>query len=213
VGTVLTVAIAAVVLTIVTTPLGAIGPVGLPKPQATAFPIGTPVEGLRPGDLAPDFMAELDDGSTFQLADLNGQPIRLEDLRGKTVWVNFWATWCPPCQAETPVLRDVAAEYADRGLVVVAVNVQETVETARQYAGRYGLEYVIGADVSAHILRRYRVYALPTQFFIGPDGILRTVVQGPLDESTARAYVESLLPPASPTPRNVESDEPAASAP
>jgi thiol-disulfide isomerase/thioredoxin len=199
VGAVLTVVIVAVLLTIVTTPLGRVDPIGLPSPRATAFPIGPPVEGLQVGQAAPEFSVPLDGGPTFQLNDLDGRPIRLANLRGRAVWVNFWASWCPPCQQETPVLRDVAAAYEDRGLVVVAVNVQETVEQARDYAQRYGLAYVIGADVSAHILHRFRVFALPTQFFIGPEGTIRAVVQGPLDEAQARSFVESLLPPASPS--------------
>jgi thiol-disulfide isomerase/thioredoxin len=195
IGAVLTVVIAAVVLTLVTTPLGTTPPVGLPSPRASAFVIGPAVEGLARGQVAPELEVALEDGSTFQLADLDGRPIRLEEVRGQVVWINFWASWCPPCQQETPVLREVAEAYRERGLTVVAVNVQETVERAREYAAQYGLDYVIGADVSAHILRRYRVFALPTQFFIGPDGRIAAVVQGPLDEATARQYVESLLAP------------------
>ena len=200
IGTVVAVAVAAVVLTLVTTPLVSVDPNGVGDPRATAFPIGPAVEGLRPGDRPPDFAVDLAGGSTFQLTDLDGQPVRLADLEGKAVWINFWATWCPPCQSETPVLRDLAAEYEDRGLVLVAVNVQETVDQAREYAQRYGLGYVIGADVSGHVLRRYRVYALPTQFFVAPDGRIRWVVQGPLDEAAARSYIESVLPKDGATP-------------
>lgn len=197
---VLVVLLAAVVLTLATTPLGPVSPVGLPSPRASAFQIGPPVEGLAVGQAAPELEAPLDDGSTFQLTDLEGQPIRLADLRGKVVWVNFWASWCPPCQQETPVLRDVSADYADRGVVLVAINVQETADRAREYAEQYDLRYVIGADVSAHILHRYRVFALPTQFFIDPDGVIRAVVQGPLDAATARAYLDSLVGPAASQP-------------
>jgi cytochrome c biogenesis protein CcmG/thiol:disulfide interchange protein DsbE len=199
VGALLAIAIAAVVLTVITTPLGAISPVGLPQPRATAFLIGTPVEGLQPGQTAPELEADLGGGSTFQLADLDGRPIRLADLRGQPVWINFWASWCPPCQQETPVLRDLAERYEPRGLVVVAVNVQETVDRAREYAQQYGLDYVIGADVSAHILRRYRVFALPTQFFIAADGTIQAVVQGPLDEETAQRYIEAMLETSEPS--------------
>jgi thiol-disulfide isomerase/thioredoxin len=193
VGAVLAVAVAAVVLTLVTTPLAPVSPVGLPSPRASAFVIGPPVEGLQPGQVAPELEARLPDGTTFRLTDLDGRPIRLADLRGRTVWMNFWASWCPPCQQETPVLRDLAEEYEDRGLTVVAVNVQETVDRAREYAEQYDLGYTIGADVSAHILRLYRVFALPTQFFIGPDSTVWAVVQGPLDDQLARRYIEELV--------------------
>jgi cytochrome c biogenesis protein CcmG, thiol:disulfide interchange protein DsbE len=152
------------------------------------------VPGLEPGSLAPEFAGTLADGSPFQLTDLDGQPIRLEDLRGKAVWVNFWATWCPPCQAETPIMREIDQRYRDRGLVIVAVNVQETVEAARGYAQRYALQYEIGADVSGHVFRQYRVFGLPTQFFIDPDGVIRAVVPSSLSLEGATRYVEAILP-------------------
>ena len=109
--------VAIVGLTIVTTPLGntAGGPV-FEDPLGTPFIIGPAVEGLRVGDIAPDFDVPLDDGTSYQLHDLDGNPVRLEDLRGKAVWVNFFATLCPPCQGETPVLREVAEKYKDQGL-------------------------------------------------------------------------------------------------
>jgi len=184
----------AALLIVITRPLGTVGGGILPDPKPTAFLIGPPVEGLSPGDLAPEFSVELDDGTTFQLTDLDGDPIRLADLRGKAVWVNFWATWCPPCQAETPILRELYETYRDRGLVLVAVNVQETADAAAGYASRYGLTYPIGPDVSGHVFRAYRVYALPTQFFIDPDGVIRAVVNGPVSIEGAAAQIEAILP-------------------
>jgi len=189
---------AIVVLTIATTPLGntAAGP-PLENPQGEAFLIGPPIEGLRVGDLAPDFDIALDDGSTYQLHDLDGNPVRLEDLRGKAVWLNFFASWCPPCQGETPILRDLAERYAGQGLEVVGVSVQETTsDDVRAYAERYQLPYTIGFDGSGHVFREYRVYALPTQFFIDPDGRIRYVGLGPLTEDAAVQRIESILPDA-----------------
>ena len=81
---------------------------------------------------------------------------------------------------------------------LIAVQVQQTVEEGRSYAEKYGLEYVIGADVSAAIFRTYRVFALPTQFFIDPDGVIRSVVNGPLEADAARKTIEALLPSAAP---------------
>ena len=130
------VVVAIIGLTIATTPLGntAGGPI-FEDPQATPFIIGEAVEGLHVGDLAPDFEVPLGDGTTYQLHDLDGNPVRLEDLRGKAVWVNFFASWCPPCQGETPVLREVAEKYKDQGLEVVGVSVQETTaDDVHEYA-------------------------------------------------------------------------------
>ncbi len=134
-------------------------------------------------------------GAASPIVDLDGRPVRLADLRGHAVWINFWASWCPPCQAETPVLRDVYEAYRDRGLVLVAISVQESnAADVRSYAERYGLRYTVAPDPTGAVFRRYRVYALPTQFFIGPDGVIRSVVQGPLDEAGARAQIEAILP-------------------
>jgi peroxiredoxin len=198
------VVVVAVGLYVATRPLGTTQPIGPNDPRATPYILGpAPSEGLRPGQLAPEFTVARGDGTTFQLTDLDGRPVRLADLRGKAVWINFWASWCPPCQSETPVLRDLAERYADRGLVVVGVSVQETNnDDVRAYAERYQLGYTVAPDFSGDIFRLYRLYALPTQFFVGPDGGIRSVVLGAMNETSATAQIEAILPgtSASPTP-------------
>jgi peroxiredoxin len=186
---------AAIVLTLATVPLGSTEP-GLPVPDPSAFIIGPAEPGLKAGNLAPELQGAGPSGPV-QLTDLNGAPVRLADLRGKAVWLNFWASWCPPCQFETPTIRSMDARYRDRGLVIVAVQVQQTVDAGRDYANRYGLRYTIGADVTGAIFHAYHVFALPTQFFIAPDGVLRQVVNGPLSEARASQLIESILPPGS----------------
>jgi thiol-disulfide isomerase/thioredoxin len=193
---------AAIIGTLATRPLGTV-PIGLPVPEASAFLIGSAVPGLRPGELAPELEADGPDGK-IQLMDLQGNPIRLADLRGKAVWINFWASWCPPCQYETPTIRAMDEKYRDRGLVIVAVQVQQIVADGQEYADRYGLKYTIGADVTGAIFHKYKVFALPTQFFIDPSGVVRQIVNGPINEARAMQLIESLLPPpasgASPVP-------------
>ncbi len=187
----------AVILVAVTTPLGTTGATRAPvDPRATPFVIGeAPAEGLRAGDTAPEFTIDLDDGSTYQLRDLDGNPVALAELRGKVVWINFWASWCPPCQQETPILRDLDERYRDRGLEIVGVSVQETsVDDVRAYAERYELGYTIGFDGSGHVFRAYKIYALPTQFFVDVNGVIAQVVNGPVDERGAEALIEALLP-------------------
>jgi peroxiredoxin len=190
------VAVVAFGLFVATRPLGSTQPPGPNDPRATPYILGpAPSEGLRPGQLAPEFTVARGDGSTFQLTDLDGRPVRLADLRGKAVWINFWASWCPPCQSETPVLRDIAERYKDRGLVVVGVSVQETNnDDVRAYAERYQLGYTVAPDFSGDIFRLYRLYALPTQFFVGPDGGIRSVVLGAMNETSASAQIEAILP-------------------
>ena len=197
--------VAGLVFTILTAQIGTIDP-SLPKALPTAFLLGSPVPGLQIGNLAPEL--ETTDGEPFVLSDLDGNPVRLEDLRGRIVWLNFWASWCPPCQFETPTLREIDEKYRDRGLAVVAINVQETVDTARAYATRYDWEFTVGADVSAKVFHEYRVFALPTQFIIDRDGVLRQIVNGPLDVAGASRIFDTLLaeggsspsPGASPAP-------------
>lgn len=188
----------ATALTLATVPIQSIVP-PLPVPEPSAFLIGSPVPGLGIGDLAPELVVDGPEGR-IELKDLDGTPIRLADLRGKAVWINYWASWCPPCQYETPIVRSMDEKYRDRGLEIIAVQVQQTVGAGRDYAARYDLEYTIGADVTGSIFHAYRVFALPTQFFIDPEGRIRAIVNGPLDERRATQLIESILPPGSPAP-------------
>jgi len=195
--------VTAIVLVAITTPLGTAGATAGPvDPRATPFIIASPpAEGLRPGSTAPELAIPLDDGTTYQLTDLDGKPISLAQLRGKVVWLNFWASWCPPCQQETPILRELSERYRDRGLEIIGVSVQETsVDDVASYAQRYQLPYTIGFDGFGHIFHAYKVYALPTQFFIDTTGTIVQVVNGPVDEAGAAALIESLLPPPSGSP-------------
>jgi thiol-disulfide isomerase/thioredoxin len=194
------VAVAVLALIVVTRPIapGLAGATALPV--STPFLVGPATVGLQPGDIAPELASTAADGTVTPLTDLDGKPVRLSDLRGKLVWLNFWATWCPPCQGETPVLRDMDEAYRARGLVIVGVAVQETtVDDVRAYAQRYLLGYRIAFDATAGAFNRYRVFALPTQVFVGPDGTIRQVVNGPMTDDTAQRLIESWLPSPQPS--------------
>ena len=192
----MSVVVVAVLLVVVTTPLGSATPIGPNDPQATQFVLNPGAQiGVRPGDIPPELEIAGLAGAREPLRDLAGNPVRLADLRGKAVWLNFWASWCPPCQAETPVIRDVADAYRDRGLVVIGVSVQESSPAnVAAYAARYQLDYTIAADSTGEVYRRYNPPGLPTSIFIGPEGAVRSFVLAPLSEATARAQVEAILP-------------------
>ena len=190
--------VAAVGLVVATTPLGSPTAIAPNNPRATQFVLDpSGAIGVRPGQMAPELQVTRPDGTVVALTDLSGRPVRLADLRGKAVWLNFWASWCPPCQAETPVVRAIAERYADRGLAVVGVSVQETsAENVAAYAARYQLGYTIAADVTGDIYRLYHPPGLPTQVFIGPEGAVRSFVLAPMTEAQAIAQVEAILPAA-----------------
>jgi peroxiredoxin len=196
------VVLAAIGLVVVTTPLGPGSGISLNNPEPTQYVITPGVtNGLKVGEAPPELTLKGPDGSAAPLTSLDGRPIRLADLRGKAVWLNFFASWCPPCQSETPVLRDIADRYRDRGLEVVGVSVQESSpDNVRAYANRYQLGYTIGADSRGSIYNAFRLRGIPTSFFIGPEGAIHAIVNGPLSESAAARQVEALLPGAVTSP-------------
>ncbi len=187
--------VSAVLLVIVTTPLGTTGGLSVDAPQATQFVLGPqPTNGLRVGDIPPELTITGSGGTRTPLTDLDGKPVQLVDLRGKAVWLNFWASWCPPCQTETPVLRDLADRYRNRGLVVVGISVQESSPAnVADYARRYQLGYTIATDSTGEIFRTWKLYGLPTQFFIGPEGAIRSIVPAPMTEQGAIIQIDAIL--------------------
>lgn len=194
------VAITAGLLAVINTPIASTAQRSLPAPGASFVAVGDPVEGLRVGDVAPEFTGTAN-GDTVQLTDLDGKPIRLSDLRGRPVWINFWASWCPPCQAETPTLRDVYNAHVGQGLALVAISVQETTPNdVRSYVQKYGLNYTVGFDATSAIFHTYHAYGLPTQLFLDGNGVIRNVVLGPVSRDQAEQILAPLLAESGPLP-------------
>jgi len=132
----------------------------------------------------------------FNLSTLDGQSVKLSDLRGNIVLVNFWATWCPPCRAEMPAVEKVYNSYKDQGFVVLAVNstVQDTFTNVAPFAQQFGLSFPILLDRTGDVSHLYMLRSLPTSFFVDRDGIIREVViGGPMSEALLRSRVEQLL--------------------
>jgi len=187
------VALSALVLIVLTSPLNVPPQATPPRPGSSFVAVGSPEPGLRVGDLAPEFVGTAN-GQTVELTDLDGNPIRLADLRGRPVWINFWATWCPPCQEETPILRDIHEQYAEDGMAVVAISVQETtIQDVRDYVDRYDLGYTVGFDATSAIFHTYHAFGLPTQLFLDREGVIRQVVLGPITRSQAEDIISDLV--------------------
>ncbi|BCX05552.1 MAG: membrane protein [Candidatus Roseilinea sp.] len=143
----------------------------------------------KPGSPAPDFTLTLYPGYR---ADLPEQ-IRLSDLRGNVVVMNFWASWCVECYKEADALEAVYRKYKDRGVIFLGIDYLDTEAPALAYLKQYNVTYPNGLDVQQQIARAYRITGVPETFFIDKDGIVRDVVIAPLTEAQLIAKIEALL--------------------
>ncbi|HEY8244263.1 MAG: TlpA family protein disulfide reductase [Vicinamibacteria bacterium] len=117
------------------------------------------------------------------LRDLDGREVRLDAYRGRTVIVNFWATWCAPCVEEMPSLMRLRDKFASRGLEVIAVNFQENAARIKPFMQRYGLEMPVVRDHDGSARTSWGVNVFPSSFVIGPDQKVAFVVVGEADWS------------------------------
>lgn len=106
----------------------------------------------------------------FTLASLDGEAVTLADLRGQVVLLNFWATWCGPCEAEMPAIEDRYKTFRESGLTVLAVNLAEPEAEVRAFVERLGLTFTILMDPSETVFDLYRVRGYPTTFIIDRAG-------------------------------------------
>lgn len=126
--------------------------------------------GLEVGNRAPDFAT----------VNTSGDPVRLSDLRGQVVLVNFWATWCGPCKIEMPSFQTVYEERQDEGFVVLAVNFMETPEQINPFRESLGLSFPIVMDSDGSIQEQYGISSYPTTFLLDQNGVIVAVHRGPL---------------------------------
>jgi peroxiredoxin len=131
----------------------------------------------------------------FDLQDLAGARVSLAGLRGRAVFLNFWATWCAPCREEMPAMERLHRELGERGLAVMAVNVRESADAVRAFVEELGLTFPVLLDPSGETVRRYHVQGLPTTALVDRQGILVGVALGirAWDSRAARGALRELL--------------------
>ena len=173
--------IGALILVLLAQPIARSSPGDLPTPGSGFYRLGEPTEGLAIGQVAPELGGHVERDSR-DLDDLDGDPIRLAELRGRPVWLSFFATWCPPCQEETPVLRDAHARYSDEPRDGRGERPgRRPPRTYAAYAETYSLPYTIGFDGTSAIFHTYQGFGIPTHVFIDGDGVIRHLQYGPMD--------------------------------
>lgn len=133
--------------------------------------------------------------------DLDGRRWTMADGQNRLTWVNFWATWCPPCRTEMPMMQRLSEAYGDR-LLILAVDFGEEVGAVRTFVERYGLTYPVLLDPSLENFYRWSAqFGLPRHYFVDAEGTIVYEVVGELPPETMAGVVEDLLgPPTSPPP-------------
>ncbi len=162
----------------------------IPRAGGSAEPSA---EALAALELAPLPRAA---APAFTLADLDGRSVSLATLRGQTVLVYFWATWCPYCQKELPAtVQELARRYRDRQLVVLAVNIEEGRDKVRAWVKKHNLTVPVLLDTDGEISGAYRVTATPTAVLVDRDGrtVARAVGTRSWTSDQARPLWDALL--------------------
>jgi len=136
------------------------------------------------GKTAPDFV----------LTDLDNRQHQLSEYKGKGVFLNFWGTYCKPCEREMPYMNSQYKHYKDQGVEILAVNVGEPEFLIKRFAEKHDLDFPILDDKNKDVMNMYGVYNLPATFLIDPEGNVIKVVEGEQTEANIQAMLESIKP-------------------
>lgn len=141
-------------------------------------------EGIFVGDKAYDFM----------LLDKEGNEISLSSLKGKVVFLNFWASWCGPCKAEMPHIQKVYEEYKDKDVVILAVNLtpseEDGIEGVNSFLEKNKYTFPVLYDKDGSVAKKYRVRGIPTTYIINKEGIIVSVATTTMNEEMIRQQIE-----------------------
>jgi peroxiredoxin len=141
---------------------------------------------MQTGKAAPD----------FQLDSPDGQKVSLSSFKGKTVLINFWATWCGPCVGEMPLLQEVFSEYSSKGLVLLGINSGESASKVSSFLQRYQYNFPVLIDNNNEINMIYNIKYLPTTLLLDKDGMIIQSKVGPFENKVAITRMLSAVLPA-----------------
>lgn len=141
-------------------------------------------EKVAIGDKAPDFV----------VTDLNGERHQLSDYKGQGVFLNFWGTWCKPCQREFPFIDKMYQHYKEKGVQVIAINVGEPEFNVKNFIKKYDLSFPVAIDKGDQLQNAYGIGQLPATLIIDKNGIVIDIIIGEMSEKLIQQYMEQIKP-------------------
>ena len=135
----------------------------------------------RPGvnDTLGEVAVSTDRFTDLQVTTLDGRPLRLSDLRGSIVMIDFWSSWCPPCRSEAPILAEAYERWSELGVEFVGISIWDTESDVRDFVELHGIEYPNAVDESGQIAVEFGVRGIPEKFFVNPEGEIVRKINGP----------------------------------
>ncbi|MBO0999099.1 thiol-disulfide oxidoreductase ResA [Bacillus sp. SD075] len=141
-------------------------------------------ESLRKGSAAPNFV----------LTDMEGKEHKLSDYKGKGVFLNFWGTYCKPCEYEMPYMENQYNNFKDQGVEILAVNVGESDYAVNNFITKHDLTFPVMIDKGREVENAYRVDILPVTFLVDKEGKVIDIITGALTEESIQKYMERIKP-------------------
>ncbi|WP_347552426.1 redoxin domain-containing protein [Pseudalkalibacillus hwajinpoensis] len=142
--------------------------------------------GIKVGDKAPN----------FTLSSLEGMEVKLSDYKGKTVFVNFWATWCPPCRAEMPHMQEFYSESSNEYQTeILAVNItsdESSTKVVKDFVRQYGITFPVLMDMEGEQAEMFAAITIPTTYLIDKNGIIKKRIVGPMSKERMIELVTSI---------------------
>jgi len=134
----------------------------------------------------------------FELVDINGRRVALSEMRGKVVFIDFWASWCPPCKQEFPELEKLTSQYRDSPFVTLAVSEDKVRSNVNRFTANYPElppNLIVLLDHRSKAIKKYSVLAMPTSFIIDSSGVIRYIHYGyrESDPEAWRREIDTLL--------------------
>ncbi|MGQ4666802.1 thiol-disulfide oxidoreductase ResA [Metabacillus halosaccharovorans] len=139
---------------------------------------------VQTGDQAPDFVLE----------DMSGNKVQLSDFKGKGVFLNFWGTWCKPCEEEMPYMERQYSHYKNLGVEILAVNIAESDVAIEAFIKKHDLTFTILKDKDRAVTEAYDITPIPTTFLIDKNGKIEKVITGSMTERDVANYMELIKP-------------------